>query len=299
MKTKLLTVALFVSAAMIAQANPGGHHGGGGGFAPAAAAPPSQSGGGRSFHSMAPGRFGGGPSFRSMPMQSFGSNRMIYSGQRFSSVARRTPRSMGFYGRSVNPNILSTNRGDRVSRFSNRGSRVITNPGRVGNRTAQVRNGSARLRPDWRNHVFAQHSTNWHRDWDRSRDHWWHGHRCHFFNGSWVLFDAGFNPWWDYPSDYYGYGYPYPYSYGYDPEYYGSDNYYDQNGYAEQADRSTIAAVQEQLARQGYYRGAIDGVVGDETQAALARYQKDHDLSVTGTLTIATLQALVLPQSAN
>ena len=45
--------------------------------------------------------------------------------------------------------------------------------------------------------------------------------------------------------------------------------------------------------------GAIDGVVGDETQAALARYQEKHDLSVTGTLTAATLQSLGLRQTAS
>jgi len=43
-------------------------------------------------------------------------------------------------------------------------------------------------------------------------------------------------------------------------------------------------AVQSQLAKRGYYNGAIDGMLGDETEAALSRYQEDHDLSVTGLL---------------
>ncbi|PYI86222.1 MAG: hypothetical protein DME54_15090 [Verrucomicrobia bacterium] len=38
---------------------------------------------------------------------------------------------------------------------------------------------------------------------------------------------------------------------------------------------------------------------GDETQAALARYQEDRDLSVTGTVTAATLQALGLKPTAS
>jgi len=38
---------------------------------------------------------------------------------------------------------------------------------------------------------------------------------------------------------------------------------------------------------------------GDETQAALARYQEDRDLSVTGTVTAATLQALGLKRTAS
>ncbi len=61
---------------------------------------------------------------------------------------------------------------------------------------------------------------------------------------------------------------------------------------------ATLSAVQSELAKLGYYQGQIDGVEGDETEAALARYQQDHDLSVTGTLTAATLQSLGLPQTA-
>jgi len=57
---------------------------------------------------------------------------------------------------------------------------------------------------------------------------------------------------------------------------------------------ATVGAVQSELARLGYYRGAIDGVEGDQTEAALARYQEDSDLSVSGTLTPETLQALEL-----
>jgi len=72
--------------------------------------------------------------------------------------------------------------------------------------------------------------------------------------------------------------------------YVGSDQY---------GNSSTVSAVQSQLAKLGYYRGAVDGVEGDETEAALARYQEDHDLSVTGTLTAATLQSLGLAPTAS
>ena len=47
-----------------------------------------------------------------------------------------------------------------------------------------------------------------------------------------------------------------------------------------------MRAVQSELAKLGYYHGPIDGVMGDATEAALARYQEDHDLSVTGTVTL-------------
>ena len=47
-------------------------------------------------------------------------------------------------------------------------------------------------------------------------DHWWHGHRCRFVNGSWFIFDLGFFPWYGYPYDYYADDYYYGYPYGYD-----------------------------------------------------------------------------------
>ena len=62
---------------------------------------------------------------------------------------------------------------------------------------------------------------------------------------------------------------------------------------------ASVREVQSELAKLRYYRGAIDGIVGDETQAALARYQEDHDLSVTGTLTAATLQSLGLARTTS
>jgi N-acetylmuramoyl-L-alanine amidase len=61
----------------------------------------------------------------------------------------------------------------------------------------------------------------------------------------------------------------------------------------------TVRAVQSELAKLGYYHGPIDGVMGDATEAALARYQEDHDLSVTGTVTSTTLQAIGLQNLAS
>ena len=134
-----------------------------------------------------------------------------------------------------------------------------------------------------------------HPNWDRSRDHFWHGHRCHWRNNSWVIFDLGFFPWG------YGYGYPYgAYSYydnGYYDEGYASNQYsqepvqseYD-NGDAD----SSVSQVQAALARQGYYRGAIDGSLGPATRKALRRFQRDHGLEVTGQLDQPVIEALRL-----
>ena len=81
------------------------------------------------------------------------------------------------------------------------------------------------------------------------------------------------------------------------------DGHHDgQSGYVDSdqfGSNRIVREVQSQLAKLRYYRGAIDGVVGDETQAALARYQEDRDLSVTGTLTAATLQSLGLARTTS
>ena len=242
---------------------------------------------------------------------------MIYSGQHFSSVGMRAPRSMEFRPQSIHSNAGrpigsgqfsrgNINRGDRIGRFSNAenrgGNRAITNLRHDGNGARQVRSGNG-VPTNWRNHVVAQHSGNWQRNWNRSRDHVWHGHHCRFINGSWVIFDFGFYPWWPYgyPYDYYAddyYGYPYGYDAGYyDSGTYQNEEYYGQNGYGDQYANSTVIAVQQRLANEGYYRGQIDGVNGAETRRAVARYQSNHGLRATGSLTTDTLEALGLRRS--
>ena len=150
-------------------------------------------------------------------------------------------------------------------------------------------------------------------------------------NGTWVIFDVGFDPGWPYgyyPEDYYGYGSPYsgydvPNSYDYQPNYYDpgdyqgqmyydqnsspdqSEGYYDssvyqseadtdQNGYQDYSNHITVAAAQERLARQGYYRGETDGVLSPEMQKALKRYQTTNSLRVTGNLDTETLTVMGL-----
>jgi hypothetical protein len=167
------------------------------------------------------------------------------------------------------------------------------------NHVGSVGNGNRGL-AGGNNGVFAQRSADWHRDWDRNSDHWWRGHRCRFVNNSWFIFDLGFFPWYGYPYDYYGSDYYYPYQYGYDSGVYEGDNYYGQGAYEsgqgayESSDQDTVGAAQERLAREGYYRGAIDGVLGRGTRRAILGYQRDHGLRVTGYLTTDTLQSLGL-----
>src|SRR6266542_638282 len=76
--------------------------------------------------------------------------------------------------------------------------------------------------------------------------------------GGW---DWGY-PYYGYP---YGYGYygsgdPYGYGYGYG---YGGNQYGGDYGYgnAGNASHSRVAELQRRLARAGYYRGSVDGVL--------------------------------------
>jgi hypothetical protein len=289
MKTKFYWVALLASAAMIAQAKAGGHYGGGGGFAMAAHPAPAHAAA-PAFQPAARGNFGGGRYIAPGAHVSsyygpttFRQQRFVGSDRTFSrsfatgTTNRRFDRSRTVIGRETR---LTRNGIDSRNRFQDRGSNV----------------GHER--------VFARRSADWHRDWDRRSDHWWHGHRCHFVNGFWFIYDTGF-----YPHDYwYPYGYAYGYygsayyPYDYDAGVYeGGADYYGQGAYdsSEQYADSTVAAVQQRLAQQGYYRGEIDGVCGPETRRAVTRYQSDHGLRVTGSLNTDTLHALGFPQVAN
>jgi len=127
---------------------------------------------------------------------------------------------------------------------------------------------------------------------------WNHHFRHDHFND--FVFIGGFGfPFLGYPYGYgyypYSYGY-YPYGYGYGPGYgYGSgyygygagyygnsyhgNGYYGSSyypGYGSNGNRSSVARLQRQLARAGYYRGPIDGIMGPRTHYALRAYRHDH-----------------------
>src|ERR1700730_8937395 len=76
-------------------------------------------------------------------------------------------------------------------------------------------NNPNRVSGSARNHVFTHRSGKWHSDWDHDRDHLWHGHLCHFAHNTWIIYDAGFYPWWYYQ---------YPYDYGYAPDSFDSND---------------------------------------------------------------------------
>ncbi|GEP44137.1 peptidoglycan-binding domain-containing protein [Brevifollis gellanilyticus] len=81
------------------------------------------------------------------------------------------------------------------------------------------------------------------------------------------------------------------------PSYYGSGygcSGYGSPGYGSPGYGNTGAAVQQALARSGYYNGSIDGQLGPMSQRAIANYQSDNGLAVTGTVTSSLLRSLGL-----
>ena len=67
--------------------------------------------------------------------------------------------------------------------------------------------------------------------------------------------------------------------------------YYSRESYRS---NSADAAVQGALARRGYYHGPVDGEIGPISSRAIARYQQDRGLRVTGTVSPGLLQSLGL-----
>jgi Putative peptidoglycan binding domain len=162
----------------------------------------------------------------------------------------------------------------------------LTTPGFAKTRVVQTRDGQAVVT-----------NTGNHRNHWRS-DRWRNGSSVFlnvgigypFYGGDY----GGYSYYGGYPyygSSYYG-GYPYgsygdgyyPYGYGYGSNYYYGSSYpYYSNGTVYRSyNGSVVARVQERLARAGYYRGPIDGVMGPRTHYAIRVYERRHGLPVDG-----------------
>jgi len=116
---------------------------------------------------------------------------------------------------------------------------------------------------------------NYHRQWHNRG--WWRSHynRIVFVNGGWYYWNTG-------------YWFP---AWGYDPyaAYVYDGPIYAYNGLPPD---QVIVDVQEQLQRDGYYDGPIDGVLGPMTREAIAAFQADNGLSVTSVIDEPTLATL-------
>ncbi len=120
--------------------------------------------------------------------------------------------------------------------------------------------------------VFRNYSSQWH---DQG---WWRGHynnRVVFVYGGWYAWNAGYwIPAWGYAPNAY---------YAYDGPIYGYNNL---------PPDQVIANVQTALQQQGYYQGEVDGLLGPETRAAVADYQRANGLAETAAVDQPTLESL-------
>ena len=129
------------------------------------------------------------------------------------------------------------------------------------------------------------------RRWDRDRDDRWHHRTNNYYYYGGYPYYGGFG--YGYPFGYGGFGYPYYGGFGYGYPYYGGvsatfyTNGYQPSGYGSQqqyqsGNGSVNARVQQRLAREGYYHGAIDGVIGSGTRSAIRAYERANGLPVDG-----------------
>jgi Putative peptidoglycan binding domain len=122
--------------------------------------------------------------------------------------------------------------------------------------------------------AFRRHWHEWH------NRNWWHDHcdRIVFVTTGYYFLDGS-------------YWYP---AWGYDP----LQSYYDYDGpvytYSDLLPDEVIANVQTALQDAGYYFGAITGSLSVDTRAALANFQRDYGLPITGAIDEATVEALGL-----
>jgi hypothetical protein len=172
---------------------------------------------------------------------------------------------------------------------------------------------------NWNSTNRNWNSTN--RNWSRANGNWNHANGN--WNGNWrhrhfrnriVFIDSFgfpfFYPYYGgyYPYDYYSSGYPYgydPYGYSsYNQVYQGGTVYSDDSAYSDdtadnndagyynnggayrggRTNGSMVAQVQRALARDGFYKGEIDGVMGPRTYYAIRAYERSHNLRVDGAI---------------
>jgi hypothetical protein len=217
------------------------------------------------------------------------------SGNRYNSTRlsnqNRVRRSDATIARDRNVTNRNLRRNTVNSIDTNRSTNVTVNRNRNINRTDrnfQVNNTrnvtvnrqrNVLVTNNWRGSRFSgqQYAAfrNYHRQWhDRG---WWDR------SGSRISFVFGSPYYWNS-----GYWYP---AWGYYP---GANYVYDGPiyGYNNLTPDQVVVSVQDQLQRDGYYSGPIDGQLGPMTRQAIADFQADHGLAVTASVdrpTIATL----------
>jgi len=140
-------------------------------------------------------------------------------------------------------------------------------------------------------------SNNWRGDSFAGRQYWpfrnyqsqWHDRTWWNFHCDRIVFVTVYSQPFPF---YFDAGYWYP-AWGY-----YADAYYPYDGpiysYNDLSPDEIIANVQIELYNQGYYSGSIDGIIGPDTQAAIADYQADYGLPVTAAIDEPTVESLGL-----
>jgi Putative peptidoglycan binding domain len=212
-----------------------------------------------------PSHFSGTGSYRPLTISANGQRTLVYPSVRNSTIHPRGGSNLSSTGSSS-----KTGSGLRSSSATGFVTKAKLDP-----------QASARLR-NWGGNVSTaaqahqNHASNCHHHHDKN---WWK-HHCVTL----IFFDWGWWGWYD------GWWYP---AWGYDPYSYYQYNepIYDYNGFTPD---QVVAGVQSKLQQLGYYTYAIDGKMGPLTQGAIARYQRDHHMSITSGIDPATLGALGL-----
>lgn len=139
-------------------------------------------------------------------------------------------------------------------------------------------NTAAPKRPNERGQSYAEALRRYRHE--RHERAWWHRHFTTI-----VLVGGGYYYW--------NAGYWCP-AWGFDPAY----EYYDYDGpiytYGNLLPDQVILNVQRALQQLRYYAGGFTGSLGSATRAALAAYQEDTGLEITGVIDAETVQALGL-----
>lgn len=167
-------------------------------------------------------------------------------------AARRSFSKPASHSYTANINRQTINNA-KIARNNMRGSRTSV---AYGGNTSYVRGNNN----SHGTYAFASHS-----GWSHGQEYYWHGHHYQWYGNGWFIID------------------PFPVGYGY----WGPNT-----GYYYGSGTPVSVEVQAALQQQGYYRGPVDGIVGPGTQSAIAAYQRDNGLRVTGTITHGVLRDL-------
>lgn len=134
---------------------------------------------------------------------------------------------------------------------------------------------------NWHGQRFGGHQYSAFRNYNRQWHHrnWWRGHHSR------IVFVFGGAYYWNSGYWYPAWGYDPGYSYVYDGPIYGYNNL---------SPDQVVINVQARLQADGYYDGAVDGLLGPETRQAIADYQADNGLAVTAAVDEPTLETLGL-----